>query len=93
MSSPARVLNGINNSMPGPGAGGGGRGYVILGGHATWASAPTTLALDGGSFPVVKEAHDFMCRGLDLKGGDLFATVTCEDGSGVDCKITVENVC
>lgn len=79
--------------MPGPGAGGGGRGYVILGGHTTWASAPTKLALNGVSFPVVAESHDYMVRGLDLTAGDCDAKVTCEDGSGVDCKVTVENVC
>lgn len=91
MSSP-RVLDGINNSMPGPGVGGA-RGYVILGSHASWTSAPIKLAFNGASFPVIKEQYDYMVRGLDLTAGGGDARVACEDGSEVECKVTVQDVC
>ena len=89
-----RALVGINNAMPmvdtedtGP------RGYVILGPHADWSSAPVKLTLDGSTeYAVVSEKYDFMARGLALADGSTDATVTCEDGSTVDCVFNVETV-
>ena len=89
-----RVLVGINDAMPmvdtedaGP------RGYVILGPHADWSSAPVKITLDGSSeYAVVSETYDFMARGLALAAGSTDATVTCKDGSTVECVINVETV-
>ena len=89
-----RVLVGINDAMPmvdtedaGP------RGYVILGPHADWSSAPVKITLDGSSeYAVVSETYDFMARGLALADGSTDATVTCKDGSTVECVINVETV-
>ena len=90
-----RALVGINNAMPmvdtedtGP------RGYVILGPHADWSSAPVKLTLDGSTeYAVVSEKYDFMARGLALADGSTDATVTCNDGTAVACVINVETVC
>ena len=96
-----RALVGINNAMPmvdtedtGP------RGYVILGPHADWSSAPVKLTLDGSTeYAVVSDkyaskVYDFMVRvsGLALAGGSKDATVTCKDGTAVACVINVETV-
>ena len=91
-----RALVGINNAMPmvdtedtGP------RGYVILGPHADWSSAPVKLTLDGSTeYAVVSDKYDFMVRvsGLALAGGSKDATVTCKDGTAVACVINVETV-
>ena len=87
-----RPLAGINNAMPGPGAGGA-RGYVIVGSHLSWASPPTVLKIGDTEHDVVKEAYDYMVRGLALANGALDAIVTCEDGRSIDCVINVETVC
>ena len=92
MADSKRALVGINNAMPGPG-GAGPRGYVIVGAHADWSSAPATLTLASTDHPVVSETYDFMCRGLALAAGSVEATVTCEDGTTVACVINVETVC
>ena len=92
-----RALVGFNNRMPmvdtedtGP------RGYVILGSHADWSSAPVKLTLDGSTeYAVVSEKYDlydFMVRGLALADGSTDATVTCKDGTAVACVINVETV-
>ena len=70
------------------------RGYVILGSHADWSSAPVKLTLDGSTeYAVVSEKYDFMARGLALADGSTDATVTCNDGTAVACVINVETVC
>ena len=77
------------------------RGYVILGSHADWSSAPVKLTLDGSTeYAVVSDKYaskeyDFMVRvsGLALAGGSKDATVTCKDGTAVACVINVETVC
>lgn len=107
-STPRRELAGINNAMPTLG-GGEARGYVILGPHASWASAPVNITIAGEEFSVQKETHDYMVRGLALSDGTtteveggppmlpsqvrLDADVTCEDGSSIACVINVETVC
>ena len=91
-STTRRELAGINNTMPGPG-GGGARGYVIVGAHASWASVPTHITIGGDDFPVQRETYDYMVRGLALTDGSLDADVTCEDGTRVACVIKVETVC
>lgn len=72
-----RSLVGINNTMPGPGTGSAGRGYVILGPPASWASPPMTIAFDGSEHAVQKETNDYMVRGLSLgSASSVEATVT-----------------
>ena len=88
-----RQLNGIINSMPGPGAAAP-RDYVILGAHDTWSSAPVTLQLASGEeHAVVKETYDYMVRGLTLADSSVGATVMCEDGTSIACMVAVESVC
>jgi hypothetical protein len=88
-----RQLNGIINSMPGPGAAAP-RDYVILGAHDTWSSAPVKLQLASGEeHAVVKEPCDYMVRGLTLADGSVGATVMCEDGTSIACMVAVESVC
>tara|TARA_B100000795_G_scaffold49564_1_gene32552 strand:+ start:430 stop:738 length:309 start_codon:yes stop_codon:yes gene_type:complete len=91
MSDSKRALVGINNAMPGPG-GVDPRGYVIVGAHADWSSAPVTLTLASKDYAVVSETYDFMARGLTLADGSAEATITCEDGTAVACVINVETV-
>ena len=92
MADSKRALVGINNAMPGPG-GASPRGYVIVGKHADWSSAPATLTLDSTDYAVVSETYDLMVRGLALAAGSVEATVTCEDGTAVACVVNVETVC
>ena len=91
MSDSKRALVGINNAMPGPG-GVDPRGYVIVGAHADWSSAPVTLALDSTDYKVVSEKYKLMARGLVLADGSVEATITCEDGTVVACMINVQTV-
>ena len=88
-----RALVGFNNRMPmvdtedtGP------RGYVIVGRHADWSSAPVMLTLGSTDYAVVSETYDFMARGLVLVDGSADATITCDDGTAVACVINVETV-
>jgi hypothetical protein len=93
-----RALVGINDEslMFPPPKDTGPRGYVILGSHADWSSAPVKLTLDGSTeYAVVSEKYDlydFMVRGLALADGSTDATVTCKDGTAVACVINVETV-
>ena len=92
MSDSKRALVGVNNAMPGPETSADPRGYVIVGPHADWSSAPVTLTLDSTRYAVVSEKYDFMARGLVLADGSAEATITCEDGTAVACVINVETV-
>ena len=96
MPDSKRALVGINDAMPMVSGPGGAdrrpRGYVIVGPHADWSSAPVTLTLDSTRYAVVSEKYDFMARGLVLADGSAEATITCEDGTAVACVINVETV-
>jgi len=88
-----RTLEGYNNSMPGPGAGGGGRGYVILGAPKSWRSPPRIISVQEQTVDVEKETYDFVARGLQLTDGSHAATVFLEDGSEEQTVVVVKTVC
>jgi hypothetical protein len=66
MADSKRALVGIHNARPGAST----RGYVILGVHTDWSSAPATLTLHSTEHAVVRETrtrtgtetYDFMVR-------------------------------
>mmetsp|Transcript_36764 Transcript_36764/g.84648 ORF Transcript_36764/g.84648 Transcript_36764/m.84648 type:complete len:93 (-) Transcript_36764:51-329(-) len=89
-----RTFQGVNNKMPGPDAGAGGRGYVILGPPEKWtSSAPQSITILEQTIAVKKEDFDYMARGVNLKDGSHDAVVTLEDGSTETISVSVESVC
>eukprot|EP00927_Polykrikos_kofoidii_P029894 TRINITY_DN2577_c0_g1_i1.p1 TRINITY_DN2577_c0_g1~~TRINITY_DN2577_c0_g1_i1.p1 ORF type:complete len:395 (-),score=52.76 TRINITY_DN2577_c0_g1_i1:153-1337(-) len=88
-----RRLLGFNNAMPGPGAGGACRGYVILGEHAEWPISPQSISVLQQTVQIQRETYDFMARGLKLTGGVHDAVVVLSNGAQVPTEVTVETVC
>jgi hypothetical protein len=93
-----RSLEGIKNSMPSfDGIGGGGRDYIIVG--SNWGSLiPLTLSIPSLSMeevPIVREeGGDFMVRNISLDDSpQLLGTIYCQDGTTVDCAVSITKVC
>eukprot|EP00122_Pirum_gemmata_P006121 Pgem_evm3s5589 len=87
-------LQGVRNMMPQIGGDnvGNGNGYVIIGEHSKYPTAPKALKINGSTFAIEKEDYDFMCRNLELREGQIPADLIFEDDSTEKSAIVIATI-